>query len=132
MRVAFALRQRLARNFAPIFSRQVGEVPVAIRARVHAREVDPVCGGQSDLVDIGAADHHDLVGPARARHDPGERQGIRHAIRDRHPRRLKIGIARDDDVVAPIERLADGLKRAPAHDDGLAHCESPECFEIGR
>ena len=70
MRVAIALGQRLARNLAPILRRQVGEVPVAIRVRVDAREVNPVYparGGAWRLLEIRQVEqqHVELVDQQR-------------------------------------------------------------------
>ena len=60
-----------------------------------------------------------------------ELERVGDALGCRDPGHLEERITRDDNVVAAVKRLADGLERAAAHDDGLAHGEAAKRLEIG-
>jgi len=105
---------------------------VAFGRRMNAGQVNSVGHGERCIENTGAADDHDLVAAARSRENPPQRQRIDYAFACRDAVDLERGIAGDDNVVATVERLADRLKRAPAHDDGLAHRQPPEGLEVRR
>jgi hypothetical protein len=132
MVVALALRDRFPRHFGPQGGIESWKTHVSIWRCMNAGPVDPIGAGQNGCVDVGPANHHDLIGARRS----GERAGNDQAVVDTGDNRdacsLERWVAADDDVVATIERLLQRLKGLAAHDYGFAHGQSAEGLEVRR
>ena len=61
-----------------------------------------------------------------------ERDCTCNSIHDVNARRGEVLLPRNDDVVAAIERLADGLVGLAPHDYGFAERQLAEALEVGR
>ena len=105
---------------------------VASGARMNAREIDATGHRQHRREDLRAADDRDLVDTACRGAHARNVQRLRDASRTLDTGNIEIRTARDDDVVAAIERLADRVECLATHDHRLAHGEAAEDLQVGR
>src|SRR5439155_734426 len=110
-------RMRRALDLAPVTGVERRKVGVSGGLGVDLGEIDPIRARQELLEDTGAAEHDDLFDLAR------ERQCLGGCARHEAPVAVEVGIAREDDARAIREGPADGLERAPSHDERLPHGE---------
>src|SRR5438552_8995491 len=108
---------RRALGLAPLAWIERWKVGVSGGLGVDLGEIDPIRARQELLEDTGAAEHDDLGRRA------GERKCLVGRARDEAAVAVEVGIAREDDARAIRKGLADGLERAPSHDERLPHGE---------
>ena len=78
---------------------------------MHARQVDAVRLWQQRLENLGATNDGDLVGIARRGQLPSAFERCINALHNDETNAPKGGIARDDNIVAAVQRSADGTRR---------------------
>src|SRR5690606_28662629 len=96
-----------------------------------AREIDAARVPQHRCEDLGATDRHDLVDAALGGTHFSNLERFLDAASTLDTGHAEVGFARDDDIVAPVERLADRVIGLATHDHGLAHGKAAEDLQVG-
>ena len=123
MGILAAAGERLRLHEAPRLLVPAGKERVALVGAAHAREIEAIGTGQRLGVDLGAADHEELLVGAEERRGFVERMHDA-AAGDFDP------LARDDHVGAVGQRPAERLVGLAAHDHGVARGEAPETPQV--
>ena len=94
---------------------------------MHACEAEAIGHGEELAVDLAAADDEGLVRGA------ANLKRLVHAAHHEAAGTLKVGLSGEDNVEAVGQgALGQGVERATAHEDGMAHGEASEMLHIGR
>jgi hypothetical protein len=117
-----------ALRLAPDTPIDVGEEDVGLGEDVmHACEAEAIGHGEELAVDLASADDEGLV------HGAADLERLVHAVHHEAAGALKVGLSGEDNVAAVGQgALGQGVERATAHEDGVAHGEASEMLHIGR
>ena len=97
---------------------------IAFDVSMHARQVQSLCHGQKEFIDLAAAYHHYFTGIA------GCTYRFIHGTHDIAAVGQKAVPARNNDILPSRQRTADRFPGFAAHDDGLAHRDRLETFKV--
>ena len=117
-----------ALRLAPGTPIDIGEEDVGLGEDVmHACQAKAIGHGEELAVDLAPPDDEDLASHA------ADLKRLVHAAHHEAAGALKVGLSGEDNVAAVGQgALGQGVERATAHEDGMAHGEASEMLHIGR